>query len=190
MSKPVSKPASKAASKPLSKPTGAARAAVKKTGTTAKKPAAGNRRIKQLGDKGFVPLPPRISTTCERFGDGHNIHFMAVLGGMRHSERKNCRVISVNDDGTVVLKVGRQTLTRWLHNPDEFRNCVGPNGGDVSCYGSNFLMGNAPDGRGRAFNLGEGPSECTYIERPTFNEEYYAIRREDDPDEDDPDNWA
>ena len=188
MSKPVSKAVSKAVSKPTSKPTGAARAAVKKTGTTAKKPAAGNTRTKQLGEKGFVPLPPRVSTTCERYSDGHNIHFMAVLGGMRHSERKNCRVISVDDDGTVVLKVGRQTLTHWLHNPDEFRNCIGPNGDGVSCYGSSLLMGHAPDGRGRAFNLGTVPSECTYIERPTFNEEYYGIRREDDPAEDDPDN--
>ncbi len=177
-------------SKPASKPTGAARAAVKKTGFTTKKPAASRGRRKELGDEGFVPLPPRVSTTCQRYLNGHNVHFMVVMGNIRHHKSKPCKVLSVADDGTIVVKIGRKTLTLWSHDPTFLSKCVGPNGAESWWYESRILMVQGPDGTSRGFQLGEEPSECTYIERPTFNEEYYAIRREDDPAEDDPDNWA
>lgn len=187
-------------SKPLNKPNVASRAALKKSRAGAKtrtepspKPSASPRtktRVKELGDEGFVPLPPRVSTTCQRYLNGHNVHFMVVMGNIRHHKSKPCKVLSVADDGTIVVKVGRKTLTLWSHDPTFLSKCVGPNGAESWWYESRILMVQGPDGTSRGFQLGEEPSECTYIEEPTFNEKYYAIRREDDPAEDDPDNWA
>jgi hypothetical protein len=92
-----------------------------------------------------VPAPRR----CGYYHPGHEVHWIQGLRSGQPTEVPPVpgRLLSVSDDGTVVVEAGGETVRLWNHEPERLRLLVAANDGVVSVQpGWSLLRTRSDDG--------------------------------------------
>ncbi len=127
-----------------------------------RQPGAPSPRSDELSPEELLPKH------CGYYRAGHEIHWIQAKKAMNDPKRVPGELVSVDPDGTLVVRSGGEMIRLWNHEPDRLRTVVARDGRAVSLQLRWRLLRAGTAGRETWFCVGdESPPSTPCIDRRT-----------------------